>query len=201
MNRILEQSRAVIMGPWRLLRLPYTVVEEIRRKEQKEIPEARLAFLEEMTGRAKATVGFVMGNERLLASGQVERARAAERLRAVAEETTAEAIDSKAQEELSERRRRSRRQRTDASVKHAARTSAISSEADREKERIEADAERGRDAVSRQALDERVMIDATDEAVRKKTATELVEADLEEVGADEARRRADEIEAARRANE
>ena len=201
MNSILEQSRAIIRGPWRLLRLPYTVVEEIRLKESKQMPEARRAFLEEMSGRAKAAVGFVLGSDRLLTSGQVERAKAAERLRAVAEENAGEVIEKRAQEQLSERRERTRRQRTDASVKHAARTSAIASETAREKERVEDDAARGRDAVRRQALAERVVIDATDEAVREETATQLIEADLEEVAADDARRRAEEIEAARRRNE
>lgn len=201
MNRILEQSRAIIRGPWRLLRLPYTVVEEIRLKESESMPAARLAFLEEMSGRAKAAAGFVLGSDRLLTNGQVERAKAAERLRAVAEEASAEMIDKKAREELSERRESTRRQRTEASAKHAARTSAIASETAREKERVEADAARGRDAVRRQALAERVVIDATDEAVREEAASQLIEADLEEVAADEARRRAEEIEAARRRNE
>jgi hypothetical protein len=203
MNRIIEGSLAVLNVPWRVVRLPYTLVDDLRRRGSRagELPEATLAFLEEMAGRAKATIGFVMGDERLLASGQVERAKAAERLRAMAEEATAETVEKRAQEELSHRRQRANRQRTEASVKHASRASSIAQETAREKKRVDEDAARGRNAVSRQALAERVVIDATDEAVREKTATELIEADLEEVGAEEARRRAEEIEATRRANE
>lgn len=196
-----DAPRMLLRAPWRLIRLPYTLVEEMRLKEVgDEIPDARLAFLEEMTGRVKATVGFVFGDERLLAAGQVERARAAERLRAVAQEAQAETIEEEADDEFTERANRARRQKTQASVEHAARTRRIARETAAERRRAEADADRARNAVRRQAAEQRQMIDATDEAIRRDTAERLVTADLEEVAAEDAKGRAEEIESARRAN-
>lgn len=201
MTRLGDAPGMLLRAPWRLLRLPYTLMEEMRLKEVgSEIPDARLAFIEEMSGRMKAMAGFVLGNERLLAAGQVERARAAERLRGVAAEAQAETIEQEADDEFTERATRARRQKTQAAADHAGQTARISRETAEERRRAEADAARARNVVRRQATQQRRVIDNTDEEIRRDTAEQLIAADLEEVSAEEARQRAEAAEAARRAN-
>ena len=200
MSDVKQISRTVLNAPIRLLRLPYTLADELRRmNERSSVGEARRAYVEDLTGFAKATAGFLVGDDRLLMRGQLERAKAAERLLAIAEDTAADSAERHAFDEESRAADEARRRRMQASVEHAARTSEIATETAHDRARAEADAIQGRNAIRRRAAGQRSILDTEEAAAREAADVIIVAAAVEEAAAEDARDEAEELERARRA--
>jgi hypothetical protein len=194
-----QLSRSLLNAPLRLVRLPSTILEEMRNlNESGAAGEARRALVEDVRGFAKATAGFLFGDERLLMSGQIERAKAAERLRALAEDAAAEGIEEDARHEASRTVQQAQRERTQATAAHVARTTEIEAEAAKQRERAEVDALKGRNAVRRRAVGQQIVLNAEEARAREEAAVVIEAAAIEEAVAEEARDRAEELEEARR---
>lgn len=167
MASIMERSRAIVILPLRLLRTPVTVVQGVRRvmKEPSTVGEARRAFVEEMAGRVKAVTGFVLGDDRLLTTGQIERAKAARRLGAMADEAAAETTGREAGDRFARQVERSTRAKDRVTKERTRKTARIESQTKNEKARAEADADRGRRAAHRGAMTDEQVVDVTDVAI------------------------------------
>jgi hypothetical protein len=203
MARILEISRSIATIPLRLMRAPFVAAGQLRRiaNDPSTVGQARRAFVEDVTGRMKAVAGFVLGDDRMLTSGQIERAKSAERLRAVAEEASADAIERKARQETALRIDEARRDREDASRREKEREAAIGRETEREKIEIEAEAAREQRYAVENALEAAIVIDAADVALLDETERAAVAAEATEFAAELARAEAEAIEEASRSGE
>jgi hypothetical protein len=200
MASMLERSRMLVVIPFRLMRAPFTVARQIRSmaNEPGAMGQSRRAFVEDLTGRAKAFAGFLLGDDRLITAGQIERTQAAERMSAVAEEAAAEVMEREAAEKTAAQINEAKRERVEAERKQARRTAAIARETEEEKQRIEREAAAARREVKLDAAQEELVIDATDVAVRTEAQLALGAAAAEEDAAEQARLEAEAIEAARR---
>jgi hypothetical protein len=203
MARILEISRSIATIPLRLMRAPFVAAGQLRRiaNDPSTVGQARRAFVEDVTGRMKAVAGFVLGDDRMLTSGQIERAKSAERLRAVAEEASADAIERKARQETALRIEEARRDREGASRREKEREAAIGRETEREKIEIEAEAAREQRYAVENALEAAIVIDAADVALLDETERAAVAAEATEFAAELARAEAEAIEEASRSGE
>jgi len=151
-----------------------------------------------MTGRAKAVIGFVMGDDKVLATGPIERTKAAERVTAVAEEANAEATERKAAAEASDQIRSVERMRADAEKKERRRKEQIARETRREQDQIEAEALVEKAAVETAAQEAERVIDATDATANAEAGGELFVAEAEEIAAEESRAEAEALERVQR---
>lgn len=199
MASILDRSRQIAVIPFRLMRAPFTVARQIRNmvNEPGVVGQSRRAFVEELTGRTKAFAGFLLGDDRLITAGQIERTQAAERMGAVAEEAAAEVMEREAAEKTATQINEAKRERAEAQRKQGRRTAAIARESEQERKRIEDEAETARRVVEFEAAQEELVIDATESVSRTEAALVLGAAAEEEAAAEQARREAESIEAAR----
>ncbi|MEX2554964.1 MAG: hypothetical protein WEB06_04975 [Actinomycetota bacterium] len=199
MASILDRSRQIAVIPLRLMRAPFTVARQLRDmvNDRGVVGQSRRAFVEDLTGRAKALAGFLLGDERLITTGQIERTQAAERMSAVAEEAAADAIERKAAEKTGAQIAEVKEERAEAARKKARRTAAIARETEQDQQRIAGEAERAARAVEFEAAKEELVIDATDSVSRIEAALVLDAAAEEEAAAEQARLEAEAIEAAR----
>jgi hypothetical protein len=199
MASILDRSRQIAVIPFRLMRAPFTVARQVRDmvNDRGVVGQSRRAFVEDLTGRAKALAGFLLGDERLITTGQIERTQAAERMSAVAEEAAAEATEREAAEKTGAKIAEAKEERAEAARKQARRTAAIAHETELEKQRIEAEAKAARRVVEFEAAQEELVIDATDSVTQTEAALALGTAAEEEAAAEQARLEAEAIEAAR----
>ena len=200
MASILDRSRQIVVIPFRLLRAPFTVARQIRTmvNEPGVIGQSRRAFVEEFTGRAKAFAGFLLGDDRLITTGQIERAQAAERMSAVAEEAAADALEREAAQKTGARIHEARTERAEAQRKKAQRSAAIAMETEQEKQRVEREAAAARRQVEFEAAQDELVIDATEAAVQTEAELTLGAAAAEEAAAEQARLEAETIEVVRR---
>lgn len=192
--------RSLINAPLRLVRLPATVLEEMRRlNEAGAIGEARRAFVEDLRGFAKTAAGFLVGNDDLILNGQIERAKSIERLRGLAEEVAAEVIEDDARQQASRTVLQAKRERAQADAEHAVRTAEIAAETTKQRQRAEKDAIAGRNAIRRRAVGQQIVLDAEEQKTREEAGVVLEVAAVEEAVAEEARAQAEDIERLRKA--
>ncbi len=199
MASILDRSRQIVVIPFRLMRAPFTVARQIRNmvNEPGVIGQSRRAFVEELTGRAKAFAGLLLGDDRLITTGQNERTQAAERMSAVAEEAAADAMEREAAQKTATQINEAKNERIEAQRKKAQRSSAIALDTEQEKQRIEREAATARRRVEFEAAQEELVIDATEIAVQSEAELTLGLAAAEEAAAEQARLEAAAIEATR----
>ena len=200
MDSVIRLTRQLATIPIRIVRAPFTVAKQLRTmtNETSTIGQARRAFVEDMTGRAKAMLGFVTGDDKLLATGQIERTKAAERMTAVAEEVAADVVEQKASEEAARQIQDAKARKADADRKERERKAKIAREAAQEQQRIEVEATKAKLEVEADAVEQELVIDAADTAVNVAASRELAAADAEEIAAQTARAEAEAIEEARR---
>lgn len=200
MASIIDMTRKLATVPIRIVRTPFTVAKQLRTmtNETSTIGQARRAFVEDMTGRAKAVFGFLTGDDRLLATGQIERTKAAERMTAVAEEAAAEVTEKKAQEQTAEAIQEAESKSAEAERKARRRKAEIARETAQEQQVVEAKAAQMERAIEREAVDKELVIDATETAVSVEASRELAAAEAEEIAAERARAEAEAIEQARK---
>jgi hypothetical protein len=203
MASILNRSLQIAVMPFRLMRAPFTVARQIRNmvNEPGVIGQSRRAFVEDLTGRAKAFAGFLLGDDRLITTGQIERTQAAERMSAVAEEAAADAMEREAAQKTATQINEANSERAEAQRKRAQRSAAIALETEQEKQRVEREAAAARRRVEFEAAQEELVIDATEIAVQSEAELTLGAAAAEEAAAEQARLDAERIEVARRGAE
>lgn len=200
MASIIGLTRKLATVPIRIARTPFTVAKQLRSmtNETSTIGQARRAFVEDMAGRAKAVLGFVIGDDRLLTTGQIERTKASERMSAIAEEAAAEVTEKKATQQTAEAIQEAERRTAEAERKARRRTAGIARDTAREQQKIEARAAQAERAIEREAAEKEMVIDGTDTAVSVEASRELVAAQAEEIAAETARAEAEAIEKARK---
>lgn len=199
MASILDRSRKIAVIPFRLIRAPLTVARQIRNmvNEPGVIGQSRRAFVEELSGRAKAFTGFLLGDDRMITTGQIERAQAAERMSAVAEEAAADALEREAAQKTGTQINEAKNERAEAQRKKAQRSAAIALETEQEKLQVEREAAAARRQVEFEAAQEELVIDATEAAVQTEAELTLAAASAEEEAAEQARLEAEALEATR----
>lgn len=199
---VLEHPKAILQVEWRLLRLPYTIFEAIKVRNdhpQTRQEEARIAFLQDFMGRAKGLAGFVMGDDDMIARGQIERAKAALRLEAVTRESIAEVRERAADQKLSEERGRAEQRRIRAAKLEASRKERTLGEASNRKAQIAARAAGQRGATQSTADARRAALEDAEARVQLEYAGRLRDSAAEERSAGLAKQDAQALEEARKA--
>jgi hypothetical protein len=200
MASVIRLTKQLATIPIRIVRAPFTVAKQLRTMttESSTIGQARRAFVEDLTGRAKAMLGFVTGDDKLLTTGQIERTKAAERMTAVAEEAAADVTEQKASEEAAKQIQEAKARKAEADRKERERKAQIARETAQEQERIEVEAAKAKVEIQAEAAEQKLVIDAADSAVNVAASRELAAAEAEEIAAETARAEAEAIEKARR---
>jgi hypothetical protein len=199
---VLENPRAILQLEWRLLRLPYTIFEAITARNehpQTRQEEARLAFLEDLMGRARGVAGFVMGDDDMIARGQIERAKAALRLEAVTRESIAELRERAADQKLREERDLAEEGRVRAAKLEASRKGRALADASKSKAQIAARAAGQRGATRLTADAHRAALEEAEGRAEREYAGHLRDAAFGERSAELAKQNAEELQGARKA--
>lgn len=196
-----EYPRTVLQVHWRVLRLPYTVYEAMKSRSddpQTHREEARRAFLDDFMGRIKGMAGFVMGDDDLIARGQIERAKAALRTDAVANESLAELRERAADMRLGEARERGADQRRGVAEQETQRKARALQEASRSRADVARKAERRREATKLQAGARRAAIEDAEGLAERDHAIRLGSANAIEEVAEDAKQDAAILESVRK---
>jgi hypothetical protein len=199
---VLENPSALLQVQWRLLRLPYTIFEAIKARNehpQTRQEEARIAFLEDFMGRARGVAGFVMGDDDMIARGQIERAKAALRLEAVTHESIAEVRERAADQKLNEERDLAEQGRVRAAKLEASRNARALADASKSKAQIAARAAGQRGATRSTADAHRAALDEAEGRVERGYSGHLRDAATGERSAELAKQDAEVLQEARKA--
>lgn len=193
--------KAVINLEWRLLRLPYTLFEAVKARSvepQTRQEEARRAFMEEFVGRAQGIAGFVMGDDDLIAQGQIERAKGALRMEALTSESIAELRERAADKALGEERAEASEQRRRVARQEAQRKTRVAQEASLRKAEVARRASEQREAAHLQAEEKRIALEDAEGLVDREYAIHLGDAEMLEQTAEDAKLDAEILEGARK---
>lgn len=199
---VLENPKALLQVQWRLLRLPYTILEAIKTRDaqpQTRQEETRIAFLEDFMGRARGVAGFVMGDDDMIARGQIERAKAALRLEAVTQESIAELRERAADQKLSEEREIAEQERLRAAKLEASRQARVVADVAKSKAQIDARAANRREATRSTADAQRDALDQVEDRVEREYSRHLRDAATQERSAELAKQDAEGLRESRKA--
>lgn len=199
---VLENPKALLQVQWRLLRIPYTILEAMKSRDaqpQTRQEEARIAFLEDFMGRARGVAGFVMGDDDMIARGQIERAKAALRLEAVTQESIADLRERAADQKLSEERAVAEQERLRTAKLEASRKARVLEDASESKAQIAARAANKREATRSTADAHRAALDQAEGRVEREYSRHLRDAATQERSAALAKQDAEVLQEARKA--
>lgn len=200
--RVLDYPKATLRVEWRLIRLPYTLYEALQRTNegnQSRDDDARRTFIEDLVGRVKGVAGLVMGNDEMIARGQVDRAKAALRLDGIVNESVANRRDQAADEKLAERKNELRAQKSEIAEQEASRVRRASRKASVETARLAGQVSSMRSTTKRLADTRREDLKRADRHTHAEYAKNLDNAAAEKRAARAAKRQAAELKAIRKA--